>query len=117
MEILSETGGKIQGLWTGGVKTKVRMSLLSIPILANYKISERWKLVFGPYLSYMMNGDFNGNVYEGHLRTPDATGSRVNFTGDNIATYDFSETSATSNGDCRWVVHGAPINTLPYTPI
>ncbi len=91
MEILSETGGKIQGLWTGGVKTKVKMSLLTIPILANYKISERWKLVFGPYFSYMMSGDFDGNVYEGHLRTPDATGSRVNFTGDNIATYDFSE--------------------------
>ncbi len=91
MEIFSETGGKIQGLWTGGVETKVRMSLLTIPILANYKIGERWKLVFGPYLSYMMNGDFDGNVYEGHLRTPNATGSRVNFTGDNVATYDFSE--------------------------
>ena len=38
MEILSETGGKIQGLWTGGVKTKVKMSLLTVPILANYKI-------------------------------------------------------------------------------
>lgn len=91
MEILSETGGKIQGLWTGGVKTKVKMSLLTVPILANYKIGERWKVVFGPYFSYMMDGDFNGNVYEGHLRTPDATGSRVNFSGDNIATYDFSE--------------------------
>ena len=91
MEILSETGGKIQGLWTGGVKTKVKMSLLTVPILANYKIGERWKMVFGPYFSYMMDGDFNGNVYEGHLRTPDATGSRVNFSGDNIATYDFSE--------------------------
>ena len=91
MEILSETGGKIQGLWTGGVKTKVKMSLLSFPILANYKINERWKISFGPYLSYLMSGDFDGNVYEGHLRTPDATGSRVNFTGDNIATYDFSD--------------------------
>lgn len=91
MEIFSDTGGKIQGLWTGGVKTEVNMSYLTVPILANYKIGERWKVSFGTYLSYMMNGDFSGNVYEGHLRTPDKTGSRVNFTGDNIATYDFSD--------------------------
>ena len=90
MEILNDIGGKVEGLWTGGVKTKVKMSLLTIPILANYKISDRWKLVAGPYLSYMMDGHFSGHVYEGHLRSPDATGSRVNFEGDNIATYDFS---------------------------
>ena len=90
MEIFNDIGGKVEGLWTGGVKTKVKMSLLTIPILANYKISDRWKLVAGPYLSYMMDGDFSGHVYEGHLRSPDATGSRVNFEGDNIATYDFS---------------------------
>lgn len=38
----------------------------------------------------MMNGEFSGNVYEGHLRTPDASGSRVNFEGGNMAAYDFS---------------------------
>lgn len=91
MEIFNEIGGKVEGLWTGGVKTKVKMSLLTIPVLANYKISNRWKLVAGPYFSYMMDGDFSGHVYEGHLRSPDATGDRVNFTGDNIATYDFSD--------------------------
>ena len=61
MEIFNDIGGKVEGLWTGGVKTKVKM-----------------------------DGDFSGHVYEGHLRSPDATGSRVNFEGDNIATYDFS---------------------------
>ena len=40
----SETGGKIKGLWTGGVKTKVKMSYLTIPVLANYRISSRWKV-------------------------------------------------------------------------
>lgn len=91
MEIFNDTGGKIEGLWTGGVKTKVKMSLLTVPVLANYKISDRWKLVAGPYFSYTMERDFSGHVYDGHLRSPDATGDRVNFTGDNIATYDFSE--------------------------
>ena len=91
MEIFSETGGKIKGLWTGGVKTKVKMSYLTIPVLANYRISSRWKVMAGPYFSYMMNGEFSGNVYEGHLRTPDASGSRVNFEGENMAAYEFSD--------------------------
>lgn len=91
MEIFSETGGKIKGLWTGGVKTKVKMSYLTIPVLANYRISSRWKVMAGPYFSYMMNGEFSGNVYEGHLRTPDASGSQVNFEGENMAAYDFSD--------------------------
>ncbi len=91
MEIFSETGGKIKGLWTGGVKTTVKMSYLTIPVLANYRISNRWKVMAGPYFSYMINGEFSGNVYEGHLRTPDASGSRVNFEGENKAAYDFSD--------------------------
>lgn len=91
MAIFNEVGGKVEGLWTGGVHTKVKMSLLSFPILANYKISKRWKVSAGPYFSYLMDGEFSGNVYEGHLRTPDATGTRINFEGDNVATYDFSD--------------------------
>ena len=76
---------------TGGVKTKVKNSYLTIPVLANYKISSRWKLVAGPYFSYLLEGDFSGHVYEGHLRTPDQTGSRVDFSGESIATYDFTD--------------------------
>ena len=90
MKIINNNGGELEGLWTGGVKTKVKNSYLTVPILANYKISNRWKLVAGPYLSYLLEGDFSGHVYEGHLRTPDPTGSRVNFSGESVATYDFS---------------------------
>ena len=84
-------GGELQGLWTGGVKTKVKNSYLTIPVVANYKISKRWKLSAGPYISYLIEGGFSGHVYNGHLRTPDQTGSRVVFSGESIATYDFSE--------------------------
>lgn len=95
MEII-EGDGKVKGLWTGGVHTKARMSYLTFPILGNLKIGNRWKVSLGPYLSYMIDGDFSGNVYEGHLRTgnytvPDETGDRVNFSGSSIATYDFSD--------------------------
>ena len=90
MEIFNDAGGRTAGLWTGGVKTKVKMSLLSVPLLAKYRINDRWQVSAGPYFSYLMDGDFSGNVYEGHLRTPDATGNSVNFSGSSIATYDFS---------------------------
>ena len=76
---------------TVGVKTKVKNSYLTIPVVANYKISNRWKLSAGPYISYLIERGFSGHVYDGHLRTPDQTGSRVVFSGESIATYDFSE--------------------------
>lgn len=91
MEIINSIGRPTGGLWTGGVKTKVKMSLLTVPVLATYQINKRWRVSAGPYLAYLMDGDFSGHVYEGHLRTPDATGEIVSFTGDNIATYDFSD--------------------------
>ncbi|MDR0895861.1 MAG: PorT family protein [Prevotellaceae bacterium] len=88
--INADSGSYLEGLWTGGVKTKVKGSYLTVPVLANYKISQRWKILVGPYLSYLLEGDFSGHVYEGHLRTPDPTGARVDFSGTSIATYDFS---------------------------
>ena len=91
MKIINTNGGELQGLWTGGVKTKVKNSYLTIPVVANYKISNRWKLSAGPYISYLIERGFSGHVYNGHLRTPDQTGSRVVFSGESIATYDFSE--------------------------
>ena len=91
MEILGQGGERISGVWTGGVKTKVHTAGLTIPLMATYKLNNRWNIKAGPYFSYMMDGDFSGEVYEGHLRTPDATGSRIDFEDDNSAAYDFSD--------------------------
>ena len=91
MKIINTNGGELQGLWTGGVKTKVKNSYLTIPVLANYRINKRWIVSAGPYFSYLTDGNFSGHVYEGHLRTPNETGGRVDFNGENIATYDFSD--------------------------
>lgn len=91
MKIFNDQGGVVEGIWTGGVKTKTKLSLLTLPVVADYKLSSRWTLSFGPYISYLLEGDFSGNVYEGHLRTPDQSGSKVEFANGNIATYDFSD--------------------------
>ncbi|MDR0892145.1 MAG: PorT family protein [Mediterranea sp.] len=90
MRIFNEIGNPLEGLWTGGVRTEVSNSYLTVPILANYQISKRWKISLGPYLSYVLERNFSGDVYDGHLRTPDATGKPVDFT-DKKATYDFSD--------------------------
>ena len=91
MKIINTNGGELEGLWTGGVRTKVNNTYLTVPVLVNYQLSSRWKLVLGPYVSYVISKDFSGDVYEGHLRTPDATGSKVTFSGESVATYDFSD--------------------------
>jgi hypothetical protein len=90
MEIFNDNGGQLSGLWTGGVKTKVHNSYVSLPVSFAYRQNRRWDFSLGVYFSYLLSGDFSGDVYEGHLRTPDETGSRVDFQGSNRATYDFS---------------------------
>jgi len=42
MEIIGDGGEKVSGVWTGGVKTKVKNSYLTIPILAKYKLTKRY---------------------------------------------------------------------------
>ena len=91
MEIIGNDGNRIKGNWTGGVKTKVRNAYISIPVLAAFKISKRWNLKAGPYVSYLMDGEFSGEVYEGYLREGTPTGDKINFQDGAIATYDFSD--------------------------
>ena len=79
--------GHMEGNWTGYVKTNVKNSYVTFPIQAIYKISDRWDIKFGPYLSVLTNGDFSGSAYEGYLRNENPVGLKVNV---DVATYDFS---------------------------
>lgn len=89
MAIIQE-GEVMQGMWTGKVKTKFRTSYLTFPIMAAFKVSPRWKVKTGPFFSVAIERGFSGHVYEGYLREGDPTGSKVEFTGDSKAYYDFS---------------------------
>lgn len=91
MQILGQGGERIGGVWTGGVKTKVSTSGLTIPIMATYKLSNRWNIKVGPYFSYLLSKEFSGHVYEGYLREGNPTGPKVTFDDGKIATYDFSD--------------------------
>lgn len=90
MELISDDG-RVSGVWNGGVETKVRNSYLTLPILATHHLTKRWNVKAGLYASYLLEGDFSGHVYDGYLREGNPTGTKVEFTDDKIATYDFSE--------------------------
>ena len=63
MEIIGSGGEKLKGNWTGGVQ----------------------------FVSFATNRNFSGYVYDGYLREINPTGTKVEFSGDNRASYDFSD--------------------------
>ena len=91
MEIISNDGNRLTGNWTGGVRTKVKNSYLTFPILAGYKVNERWSIKFGPYFSYLIDKEFSGEVYDGYLREGNPTGDKIKFQDGAVAVYDFSD--------------------------
>lgn len=91
MEIIGGGGERLKGNWTGMVKTKFQGSYFSIPLMGAYQLSPRVRLSAGPYISFMTSGDFSGHVYEGYLRKDNPTGDKVQFEGDQVAPYDFSD--------------------------
>ena len=91
MEIIGNDGNRLKGNWTGGVKTKVRNAYITVPVLGAYKINSRLRAKAGAYVSYLMDEEFSGYVYEGYLREGNPTGKKVNFSDGAIATYDFSD--------------------------
>lgn len=91
MEIIGDDGNRLAGNWTGGVKTKVRNSYITLPVLATHKLSNRWNIKAGPYISYLLDGEFSGDVYEGYLREGNPTGQKIVFTDGAVAKYDFSD--------------------------
>lgn len=83
----TENPGHMEGAWTGFVKTNVRNSYVTIPLQAIYRVSKRWDLKFGPYASFLTNGDFSGIAYDGYIRNGDPTGDKAEVS---EASYDFS---------------------------
>lgn len=88
IEMIAKDGGQMQGAWTGYVKTKVHNSYLSLPVLASYKLSKRFRVKAGFFVAYMMDGEFSGSAYDGYLRNENPTGEKIYVT---EATYDFSD--------------------------
>lgn len=106
MEIVMD-GNSVSGNWTGKVRTVYHSKQIAFPIMANFKINNRWKVNFGPYLALALNNDFNGEVHDGYLReggpTP-ATKSHLK-TMPTLPTI-FPMIFVSFNGDSRREAHG-----------
>lgn len=83
----TDGSGKVQGAWTGKVKTSVKNTYLTLPVLAVYRINERWNVSAGAYASYLLDGEFSGEAYDGYIRDQNPTGEKAEVTS---AKYDFS---------------------------
>lgn len=83
----TDGSGKVVGAFTGKVKTNVSNSYLTLPVLAVYRINERWNVSAGAYASYLLDGEFTGSAYDGYIRDQDPTGEYADVT---RAEYDFS---------------------------
>jgi hypothetical protein len=90
-EVSYDDNSKVSGYWTGYVNTKYSTTLVNIPILANYRLDNRWKFRAGFYLSYAIYRDFSGYVTDGYLRQNTPVGQKMLFTEGKRGTYDFSD--------------------------
>lgn len=104
MNMITERDGVVEiveynGHWTGGVKTDYSQSFITIPLTVAYKLNNRVRFNFGPYVSFALNRDFAGYVYDGYLRQGDPTGTKVEFSGETHGDYDFSHS-------LRWFDYG-----------
>lgn len=83
----TDGSGKVQGAWTGKVKTSVNNTYLTLPVVAVYNIDKRWSVSAGAYASYLLDGEFTGAAYDGYIRDQDPTGEKAEVT---RAEYNFS---------------------------
>ena len=86
MEMTADDGGYMEGAWTGHVMTKYKATYLTVPITLTYDVSPRWILNTGPYFSLLLEGNFNGEAYDGYIRHHNPTGEKAYVS---HATYDF----------------------------
>lgn len=84
-------GSKVSGYYTGLVKTQYNSTFITLPITANYRFDSKGKVRAGLFVSYRMDGNFEGSVSDGYLREDTPVGQKIPFDGDATASYDFSE--------------------------
>lgn len=81
----------LEGNFTGTDVTEVSLAGYTIPLMATFRISPRWNVNVGPYVSIHARSRFFGEVFNGYLREGDPTGPKIEISEENPASYDFSE--------------------------
>lgn len=76
------------GNFTGNNTTKIKNSYVTIPLLATYRLSDKWTAQLGPYFAYLYHPDFKGTASNGYIRQGSPIGEKTIVT---EASFDFSE--------------------------
>lgn len=88
---INYNGALVKGHFTGKVKTNIRNTYITLPVLAVYNLNSNFNLYGGVYFSGLIDKTFNGKVSDGYLRQGDPTGQKILFDNEKTADYDFSE--------------------------
>lgn len=84
-------GETLTGYFTGNNVSEAEMQMLTIPLLATFRLGDRLQLKLGPYFSYLTTHNFRGHVYGGYLRKGNPTGDKIVMNDETPSTYDFSD--------------------------
>ena len=67
------------------------LTYFTIPITADYRFNDRWKVRAGTFLSWRTDGEFSGYVTDGYLRSGIPTGEKIVYEKGQQAAYDFND--------------------------
>lgn len=82
----------LKGVFGGNVVTEVDQWLVSLPVMASLDV-RRVRVNLGPYVSWLLKGNFSGYAYNGYLRKDNPTGPKVLIgdEGNTRGNYDFDD--------------------------
>jgi hypothetical protein len=75
------------GNFTGKNTTEIRNTYITLPVMATYRISNKWTTQFGPYIAYLYHPDFKGTASDGYIRQGSPIGEKIDVP---EASFDFS---------------------------
>lgn len=89
---LEQEGEITKGYFTGTNVTNTEMWGVTIPLLATFRISPRWNVSAGPFMTFYMKQTFGGEVYDndeglGYLREDSPVGPKILMSRDNPSPY------------------------------
>ena len=87
-ETNSDGTHSVTGYFTGGVKTKVKNSYLTLPLHLTYHNNSSFTFKAGGFVSLLLDNRFSGDARDGYIRNETPVGEREDI---DAASYDFSE--------------------------
>ncbi|MDR2041095.1 MAG: PorT family protein [Tannerella sp.] len=76
------------GNFTGKNTTRIHNSYFTLPVMATYRMSERWEVQAGMYAAYLYSANFKGSASDGYIRQGSPVGEKTMV---DYASFDFSD--------------------------